>query len=74
MPDRELMVAQAVRLTVDMAAIISRPGLRVICACCGEEIMNEREVLRGGEILCRACAGEDRYYEAQALPPPGRSS
>lgn len=74
MPGRELMVAQAVRLTVDMAALISRPGLRVICACCAEEIMNEREVLRGGETLCRACAGQDRYYEAPALQPPGRSS
>jgi formylmethanofuran dehydrogenase subunit E len=62
MPDRELLRAQSVQLTIDMAAIVSRPGLRVICACCGEEIMNEREVLRSGETLCRACAGEGRYY------------
>ncbi len=62
MPDHELLRAQSVQLTIDMAAIVSRPGLRVRCACCGEEIMNEREVLRGGETLCRACAGQDRYY------------
>ena len=62
MPDHELLRAQSVQLTIDMAAIVSRPGLRVICACCGEEIMNEREVLRGSETLCRACAGQDRYY------------
>jgi formylmethanofuran dehydrogenase subunit E len=34
----------------------------VDCDRCGEEITNEREVLRDGETLCRACAGE-RYYD-----------
>lgn len=63
MPDAELLTAQPVRLTIDMKAIISRPGLRVICACCGEEIMNEREVPVDGQMLCKACAGKDRYYE-----------
>jgi formylmethanofuran dehydrogenase subunit E len=68
MPDEELLSVQTVRLTVDLDAIISRPGLRVTCACCGEEIMNEREVARGGQTLCRACAGQDSYYNLK----PGR--
>ncbi|MCA9913987.1 MAG: TraR/DksA C4-type zinc finger protein, partial [Anaerolineae bacterium] len=37
-------------------AIISRPGVRVNCDLCGEEILNEREVHLGGQTLCRACA------------------
>lgn len=57
----ELFSAQWVSLTLDMHALISRPDVRVTCARCGEEILNEREVLLNGETLCRACAG-DHYY------------
>jgi len=61
MPDEALLVVQPVELSVSMAAIISRPGVRTACAQCGEEIINEREVVRGGIVLCRACAGESYY-------------
>lgn len=62
MPAVELLQAQDVRLTVSMEALISKPGMRVVCSDCGEEIMNEREVRVGNRTICRACAG-DRYYE-----------
>jgi formylmethanofuran dehydrogenase subunit E len=65
MPDEELFSAEPVQLTVSMREIISRPGLRVACARCGEEIMNEREVLRGAEVLCRYCAGSEPYYRRE---------
>ena len=61
MPDDELFVYQYVFLNVDLKKIISKPGLRVMCECCGEEISNEREVHRNGKVLCRYCAGE-RYF------------
>ena len=61
MPDQELLQVQEVRLTQPIATILSRPNARVLCADCGEEIMNEREVQLGGRVLCRPCAGE-RYY------------
>ena len=35
--------------------------MRVVCAECGEDIINEREVRAEGKIVCRACAG-DCYY------------
>ncbi len=38
------------------------PRARVICDECGEGVNDRREVMRGGQILCLACAGE-RYYE-----------
>jgi len=69
MPDDELLHAQPVQLTVSLQSIISRPGLRVQCATCGEEIMNEREVLCDGQALCRRCAGMDSYYCAEAEAP-----
>jgi formylmethanofuran dehydrogenase subunit E len=57
----ELFKAQFVTLQLDMVALISRPDVRTICAVCGEEILNEREVLRDGKTLCRSCAGEPYY-------------
>jgi hypothetical protein len=50
-----------VTLTTPIEAIVSRPGIRVNCDVCGEEIMNERETHHEGLILCRACAGHSYY-------------
>lgn len=61
LPAGELLVARPVTLEVDLAAIRSRPGRRVICATCGEEIVNEREVIARGRPYCPHCAGH-RYY------------
>lgn len=61
-PDAQLLTVQAVQLRRPAPDILSRPGVRVDCDRCGEEITNEREVLRDGSTLCRSCAG-DSYYE-----------
>jgi formylmethanofuran dehydrogenase subunit E len=66
MPITELLRAEEVSLTVDVGAIISKPGLRAVCERCAEEIMNEREVLIEGKALCRRCAGTDSYYQSGA--------
>jgi formylmethanofuran dehydrogenase subunit E len=68
MPDHELMAVQSITLTISLAEIISRPGLRVICDLCKEEIINEREVRVGARILCKSCAGEG-YYQL-SVPAP----
>jgi len=65
MPDAELLTIQPVTLTTPIAAIVSRPGVRVNCAHCGEEIINEREVVNGSQHLCRACAGHGYYRAAE---------
>ncbi len=61
MPTEELVVIEEVELTTSIAEIVSRPGVRVNCDVCGEEIINEREVRYQGLTLCKPCAGE-RYY------------
>lgn len=58
MPDEEMFTVTPVALHTPIEAIISRPGVRVNCDLCGEEIMNEREIKRDGLILCRGCAGQ----------------
>lgn len=62
MPDNELLTIQEVYLNTPVEALVSRPGVRVNCELCGEEIINEREVIREGMILCRACSGS-AYYQ-----------
>jgi len=61
MPEAELLEIIPVRLRTSIESIISKPGLRVECASCGEEIMNEREVELHGQLVCRSCAGESYY-------------
>ncbi len=61
MPDEQLLVARPVQLADSLAKILSRPDTRTACALCGEEILNEREQVVNGQVLCRYCAG-DIYY------------
>lgn len=64
LPISALFCWQPVQLTLDLKALISRHGVRANCAVCGEEILNEREVIVAGQPVCRACAG-DTYYQLQ---------
>ncbi len=61
MPERELFTYQEVSLAPGLEELISRPGVRAKCARCGEEIINERQVVGKGETLCRSCAGLGYY-------------
>ena len=65
MPDEEMFTVQDVTLTVPLAQILSRPGMRVNCDVCGEEIMNEREVRQNGMTLCHVCAYGGYYFVEQ---------
>jgi formylmethanofuran dehydrogenase subunit E len=65
--DHELLIAEPVELTVDLAGLISHDGARATCSLCGEEISNQRELVRDGEVLCRACAGEAYCTSARGL-------
>ncbi len=67
MPDAQMLTVAEVQLSIPVEQIVSRPGARVNCAICGEEIMNEREVERAGLLLCRACAGAAYCHEPVAF-------
>jgi formylmethanofuran dehydrogenase subunit E len=61
-PDIELVAVQPVTLRQPLAEILSQPDKRALCQQCGEEVMNEREVVgENGRILCQACAGASYY-------------
>lgn len=61
MPAEALLVFQWVTLATPIASIIGVGGRRVICQDCHEEIINQRETVRNGVILCRSCAGETYF-------------
>ena len=63
MPEEELFYFEPVVLTTPAEQIISRQNARAICCKCGEEIINEREVLIDGLVLCKTCAFGGYYTE-----------
>ena len=56
MPDGELFYFQKVDLKTPPSQIMSHQIARAICSGCGEEIMNEREAVVDGKVLCHTCA------------------
>ena len=62
MTNEEMFAVREVALNFDLKAMIGKPGTRALCAQCAEEILNQREVVRDGRILCSSCAG-DSYWK-----------
>jgi formylmethanofuran dehydrogenase subunit E len=63
MPDEELLSIQEIQLNPPAEVLVGRPGKRTACARCGEEIINQREVVLDGVTVCLPCAGS-AYYSA----------
>jgi len=74
MPDEEMFTINEIHLATSIAEIVSRPGLRVNCDVCSEEIMTEREIKKHGLTLCRACAGAPYYQHPVSIPLIERSN
>jgi formylmethanofuran dehydrogenase subunit E len=66
MPDHELLTLRPVQLTTSISVLVGRAGVRVNCAGCDEEIINEREIVMEGRPLCAACVAP-AYYAPQEL-------
>ncbi len=62
MPESELFDVQAVRVEIGPEEMPGYKAGRITCSQCGEGINFKREVIAGGQTLCKSCAGE-RYYE-----------
>ena len=68
MPDEEIFTVNEVQLAASIESIVSRPGMRVNCDVCGEEIMNEREIHQNGFTLCHTCTGNSYYHVPVCIP------
>ena len=71
MPDDEMFTVKNVILHTPVADIISRPGVRVNCSICGEEIINKRETQQGDLTLCYTCA-KGGYYQTSLSGVPAQ--
>ena len=60
--DEELFRRRWVRVRLRPEDLPGRPRSRVLCEECNEGINDGRECRREGRLLCRSCAG-DCYYE-----------
>lgn len=68
MPEAELLKIQPVHLNSSIKHILSRPGVRVHCEDCGEEIINQREIVIHGRVLCQSCVPGGYFHTAQEFP------
>ena len=60
--DEELFSVTPVTMVIPEEDRPGRPIRTVICARCGEQIQDAREVVANGETLCRGCA-HGAYYQ-----------
>ena len=64
MAENELFELMEVDVDIRPEDMPGRPLRRVCCSGCGEHVQDAREVIRGGIVLCRACA-DGGYYRAK---------
>jgi len=64
MREEDLFDLQWVKVELPPEEFPGYKGKRVVCEKCGEGINFKREVRRGGQLFCRACAGESYYQPA----------
>lgn len=60
-PVAQLLTIQEVRLSRSIKEIVSRPSVRTLCAICGEEVINEREIVVANRPICLQCSGRGYY-------------
>ena len=66
MPIDELFRIEEVRLNTPIETIVSHAGRKAVCAQCGEEIINGREIISEGKVWCKACWVGGYYTSSQA--------
>lgn len=61
-PENEMVTLLEVVVNIPETDLPGRPKEMTNCVSCGERIMDSREVILDGQILCRACA-KGKYYQ-----------
>jgi formylmethanofuran dehydrogenase subunit E len=62
-PAQDLFEIQEVTVDLRPEDMPGKPLRIVMCASCGERVMDMREVRKDGTVLCRPCAQGARYYK-----------
>jgi formylmethanofuran dehydrogenase subunit E len=64
MPDADLLYVKCVPVPPDAAPLMGRWDTRTVCARCGEEVFNARQVTIDGLDVCLACASQHGVIDA----------
>ncbi len=65
-PEEELFAITDVEVPLRPEDMPGKPLRRVPCACCGESVMDGREVEHQGKTLCKPCFDKADYYHMVA--------
>ncbi len=66
LPDELIYRWQEVKVAIPPHDLPGKPRNMTNCDFCGEQVLDGREVSRGGKTLCRACA-QGAYYLAASV-------
>jgi formylmethanofuran dehydrogenase subunit E len=73
----ELLRVEPVALSASLENLLGKPGVRVACVVCGEDVLNGRELATPAGPVCRARAMEPYYRPLEAdvsgTPPEATS-
>jgi formylmethanofuran dehydrogenase subunit E len=72
MPDHLLFDVQPVVVRLPEWEMPGPPRRRSVCDRCGQVVRDGREVRRGGDVLCRPCAGEGYFFPVSTPSDPCR--
>jgi formylmethanofuran dehydrogenase subunit E len=61
-PDEELFKLEPVTVNLKPEDLPGKPSRKVKCEGCGENVMDGRDLLIDGKVLCQACA-QGAYYQ-----------
>jgi formylmethanofuran dehydrogenase subunit E len=61
-PESELVTLQEVTVKIPETDLPGPPKEKAVCVACGEQIVDGRQVKKGGKTLCKSCA-HGAYYQ-----------
>jgi formylmethanofuran dehydrogenase subunit E len=59
MPDADLLAVREVAVPRELEPLCGQWNARTVCAACGEEVFQDRQLVIDGTDVCRACAIEE---------------
>jgi formylmethanofuran dehydrogenase subunit E len=67
-----VLQVEPVTLAMPLQQLLGRPGVRVACLRCGEEVLNDRALPTAAGPVCAGCATRP-YYSPVGSPPEADS-
>ncbi len=60
-PESEIFTIEAVEITIPPQDLPGFPTHKDVCSQCGEQILDRREIIRDGRVLCKNCLNGSYY-------------